>query len=88
MLALLGDNGAGKSTLIKAISGVHRLDCGHDHCSTASTSRRRGAMRGARAGIETVYQDLALFDNLDPGSELLRRAASSPGRHGCPADCA
>jgi D-xylose transport system ATP-binding protein len=69
VLALLGDNGAGKSTLIKAISGVHRLDSGTitlddvdiTH-ATATTARSRG--------IETVYQDLALFDNLGPAANF------------------
>jgi D-xylose transport system ATP-binding protein len=63
VLALLGDNGAGKSTLIKAISGVHRLDEGSitldgEDVSGASPIRMR------ELGVETVYQDLALFDNL------------------------
>ncbi|MEP7055230.1 MAG: ATP-binding cassette domain-containing protein [Actinomycetota bacterium] len=65
VLALLGDNGAGKSTLIKCISGVHRLDEGEVHLdgmpiAIASPSEAR------EHGIETVYQDLALFDNLSP----------------------
>jgi ABC-type sugar transport system ATPase subunit len=64
ILALLGDNGAGKSTLIKALSGVHALDEGEIlvdgvHAPIKSPADARGL------GIETVYQDLAVFDNLD-----------------------
>ena len=63
VVALLGDNGAGKSTLIKSISGVHRLDEGTIEMDGVPTSIHSPAQ--ARAlGIETVYQDLALFDNL------------------------
>jgi ABC-type sugar transport system ATPase subunit len=65
VLALLGDNGAGKSTLIKCMSGVHRLDSGTMHMDGRPVEIDSPAT--ARAlGIETVYQDLALFDNLDP----------------------
>ena len=63
VVALLGDNGAGKSTLIKCISGAHRFDSG-----TITMDGRPVTIHSpadARAlGIETVYQDLALFDNL------------------------
>jgi D-xylose transport system ATP-binding protein len=63
VLALLGDNGAGKSTLIKCISGAHRLDEGSIELDGHAVSFTGPA--DARAlGIETVYQDLALFDNL------------------------
>ena len=63
VLALLGDNGAGKSTLIKCISGVHRLDEGQIEIDGRPANL--GSPAAARAhGIETVYQDLALFDNL------------------------
>jgi D-xylose transport system ATP-binding protein len=63
ILALLGDNGAGKSTLIKCISGVHTLDSGQIALDGAPVTIQSPA--DARAlGIETVYQDLALFDNL------------------------
>jgi D-xylose transport system ATP-binding protein len=69
VLALLGDNGAGKSTLIKCLSGVYRLDGG-----AIAMDGRRVAVDGpadARAlGIETVYQDLALFDNLGPAQNF------------------
>ena len=65
VLALLGDNGAGKSTLIKCLSGVHRLDSGSIEMDGVPVSIQ--APMDARAlGVETVYQDLALFDNLRP----------------------
>lgn len=64
VLALLGDNGAGKSTLIKCISGVHRLDAGTIEVDGSPLHLSSPAVARA-AGIETVYQDLALFDNLD-----------------------
>jgi ABC-type sugar transport system ATPase subunit len=69
VLALLGDNGAGKSTLIKCISGVYRLDSGTVEID--GTPVDPGSPAVARAlGIETVYQDLALFDNLDPAANF------------------
>jgi ABC-type sugar transport system ATPase subunit len=69
ILALLGDNGAGKSTLIKCISGVYRLDSGTVEID--GTPIDPGSPAAARAlGIETVYQDLALFDNLDPAANF------------------
>lgn len=62
--ALVGDNGAGKSTLVKCISGIHPVDVGE-----ILFEGRRVAIHGPRdaaaLGIETVYQDLALCDNLD-----------------------
>jgi ABC-type sugar transport system ATPase subunit len=63
IVALLGDNGAGKSTLIKAISGVHALDHG-DIVLQGRVVNPRTPVDARRLGIETVYQDLALFDNL------------------------
>ncbi|MEP6658801.1 MAG: ATP-binding cassette domain-containing protein [Acidimicrobiales bacterium] len=65
VLALLGDNGAGKSTLIKAISGVHRLDEGTVTLDGLDITAAN-AMTVRSHGVETVYQDLALFDNLAP----------------------
>ena len=63
VLALLGDNGAGKSTLIKIMSGVHQPDEGELLMDSAAIALR--SPTDARAvGIETVYQDLGLFDNL------------------------
>jgi ABC-type sugar transport system ATPase subunit len=69
VLALLGDNGAGKSTLISCLSGVHRLDAGTIQMDGAEVDiTSPAAARGH--GIETVYQDLALFDNLDPSANF------------------
>jgi D-xylose transport system ATP-binding protein len=69
VLALLGDNGAGKSTLIKCVSGAHRFDSGSIELDGQAVSIHTPA--DARAlGIETVYQDLALFDNLRPSDNF------------------
>jgi D-xylose transport system ATP-binding protein len=64
VMALVGDNGAGKSTLIKTIAGIHAADSGeiwfegsHVHINNPKDA--------AKLGIEVVYQDLALCDNLD-----------------------
>lgn len=78
VVGLVGDNGAGKSTLIKIISGVYRPDGGkilldgqEVHFATPMEARQRG--------IETIYQDLALCENLDApvniflGREPVRR---------------
>ena len=63
VLALLGDNGAGKSTLVKILSGAYRPDAGE--ILIDGQPRDIGSPREAtEAGIETVYQDLALCDNL------------------------
>jgi D-xylose transport system ATP-binding protein len=64
VLAVLGDNGAGKSTLIKCISGVHRLDEGTVEVDGIPVTMTSPALARA-AGIETVYQDLALAPNRD-----------------------
>jgi len=69
VLALLGDNGAGKSTLVKCISGIHTLDGGEILIDGAPVSLH-GAAAARRSGIETVYQDLALFDNLTPAQNF------------------
>lgn len=63
VLGLLGDNGAGKSTLIKAITGVHTLDHGRILID-GSPADIRNPTDARSHGIEAVYQDLALFDNL------------------------
>jgi D-xylose transport system ATP-binding protein len=78
VVALLGDNGAGKSTLIKCISGVHRLDSGHIEIDGKPVNLSSPAVARAH-GIETVYQDLALFDNLDPAANFFAgREHASP----------
>jgi D-xylose transport system ATP-binding protein len=64
VVALVGDNGAGKSTLIKCIAGIHPMDEGtmiFDGTPVTVSSPKDSA----RLGIEVVYQDLALCDNLD-----------------------
>lgn len=69
VLAIVGDNGAGKSTLIKHISGVYRPDAGEMRLAGEAISL--GSPREARArGIETVYQDLALADDLSIGANI------------------
>src|SRR5207302_8634928 len=62
--ALVGDNGAGKSTLIKVIAGIHPPDRGQIFWEGGSVHIRH-PRDAADLGIETVYQDLALADNLD-----------------------
>jgi D-xylose transport system ATP-binding protein len=64
VVALVGDNGAGKSTLVKAIAGVHRIDGGQMLLDGRPITLTKPADATA-LGIETVYQDLALCDNLD-----------------------
>lgn len=82
VVALVGDNGAGKSTLIKGIAGIYGFDGGEIYFEgrpvTIHNPREASAL-----GIEVVYQDLALADNLDVvsnmflGREQLGSAASN-----------
>ncbi len=69
VMGLVGDNGAGKSTLIKMISGVYQPDGGdifleNDNVTFSSPREARDM------GIETIYQDLALAENLDVSSNI------------------
>jgi D-xylose transport system ATP-binding protein len=64
VMALVGDNGAGKSTLIKCIAGTHSADSG-EIVFEGREVHIHGPKDAARLGIEVVYQDLALCDNLD-----------------------
>jgi D-xylose transport system ATP-binding protein len=64
VMALVGDNGAGKSTLIKCIAGIHPLDGGEVYFDGEKSSIH-GPKDAVKLGIEVVYQDLALCDNLD-----------------------
>lgn len=63
VLGLIGDNGAGKSTLVKIITGFHHPDGGQLYVDGEPVSFRSVA-DARRRGIETVYQDLALIDDL------------------------
>jgi len=78
VVALVGDNGAGKSTLVKTIAGVHPIDDGVIEWEGRPVSINR-PHDAQGLGVATVYQDLALCDNLDVvgnlylGRELLRR---------------
>ena len=64
VMALVGDNGAGKSTLIKCVAGIHGVDSG-EILFEGEPVHIHGPKDAARLGIEIVYQDLALCDNLD-----------------------
>ncbi|MDX1994059.1 MAG: ATP-binding cassette domain-containing protein [bacterium] len=69
VVALLGDNGAGKSTLIKCISGVYHPDEGE--ITFLGKQIRNASPAAVRdLGIETIYQDLALAENLDVGANV------------------
>ncbi|HEV2236849.1 MAG TPA: ATP-binding cassette domain-containing protein [Ktedonobacterales bacterium] len=69
VVGLVGDNGAGKSTLIKVIAGVGPADTGHIYVDGKEVSIN-SPTDATSLGIETVYQDLALADNLDVVSNL------------------
>src|SRR5215467_3692095 len=64
VMALVGDNGAGKSTLVKCIAGTHSADSGKI-LFEGQEVHIHGPKDAAKLGIEVVYQDLALCDNLD-----------------------
>jgi D-xylose transport system ATP-binding protein len=64
VMALVGDNGAGKSTLIKSVAGIYSIDSG-ETLFEGEPVNIHGPKDAARLGIEIVYQDLALCDNLD-----------------------
>jgi D-xylose transport system ATP-binding protein len=78
VLALVGDNGAGKSTLIKTIAGIHAADEG-EIIFEGTSVHISGPKDAVRLGIEVVYQDLALCDNLDVVQNMyLGREAHDP----------
>ncbi len=78
VMALVGDNGAGKSTLIKGIAGIYPFDGGEIFFENKRVNIH-GPRDCAGLGIEIVYQDLALADNLDVvanmflGREMVQR---------------
>jgi D-xylose transport system ATP-binding protein len=69
VVALVGDNGAGKSTLVKAIDGVQPPDSGEAYFEGERVTIN-SPVAAARFGITTVFQDLALCDNLDVVANL------------------
>jgi D-xylose transport system ATP-binding protein len=69
VVALVGDNGAGKSTLVKAIAGVQLADEGTFYFN-GNEMKITSPQDATRLGIATVYQDLALCDNLDVVANL------------------
>ena len=70
VVGIVGDNGAGKSTLIKVISGVHRPDEGRIFVMGRET-RIDTPMEALKLGIETIYQDLALAENMNVYSNII-----------------
>jgi len=79
VVGLVGDNGAGKSTLVKTIAGIHGADSGTIRFEGKRVSIGK-PQDATQLGIATVYQDLALADNLDVVANLfLGRELVSPG---------
>lgn len=78
VLALVGDNGAGKSTLVKTISGIYQPDEGQ-YFWEGKPVTISGPQDAAALGIATVYQDLALCDNLDVVANLFLGAEEYAG---------
>jgi D-xylose transport system ATP-binding protein len=70
VVALIGDNGAGKSTLVKILSGIYRKDSGQLFFEGQPIELRGPKDAERLAGISTVYQDLALVDVRDVGSNI------------------
>ena len=69
VVALVGDNGAGKSTLVKTLVGVHPPDSGQIMFDGEEVSIP-SPLASRELGIETVYQDLSLASELDPGANM------------------
>jgi D-xylose transport system ATP-binding protein len=69
VVGLVGDNGAGKSTLVKTIAGINIADAG-DYLFNGNAVHISGPTDVTKLGISTVYQDLALCDNLDVVNNL------------------
>jgi len=82
VVGLVGDNGAGKSTLVKTIAGIHTADAGELRFEGREVSISR-PQDATELGIATVYQDLALCDNLDVVANIFlgqEEIAAGPGK--------
>ena len=81
VVALVGDNGAGKSTLVKTVSGIYSPDEGR-FAFGGEDVKITGPQQAMALGIATVYQDLALCDNLDTVANVFlgrEEVVSGPG---------
>ena len=76
VVGLVGDNGAGKSTLIRTLSGAHPADSGRDPHRRPAGRRSTTRATPRRYGIETIYQTLALADNIDAPATCSSAASS------------
>ena len=88
ILAVIGDNGAGKSSLIKALSGAVDPRRGRDPARRRAGPLQVARSTPARAGIETVYQDLAVAPALDIATNLFlgrEKRRDGPARAACSA---
>lgn len=80
IVAIVGGNGAGKSTLIKTLSGAQKPDSGEIYIDGKRVTIH-GPMDAKQLGIETIYQTLALAENIDtPGNVFLGRELLTPVR--------
>jgi D-xylose transport system ATP-binding protein len=82
VVGLVGDNGAGKSTLVKVISGIYAADAG-EYRFEGRERTVHSPVDATALGVATVYQDLALCDNLDVVANLFigqERLSGGPGR--------
>ena len=80
VVALVGDNGAGKSTLVKTLAGVHQPDAGGEIRFEGEAVTIADPAAAISLGIATVFQDLALCENLDVVSNLFLGQELSPLR--------
>ena len=71
-IGLIGDNGAGKSTLVKILSGVYKQTSGDINFAGQPISLN-SPLDARRLGIEMIYQDLALCNDLNVASNILKR---------------
>ncbi len=83
VVGLVGDNGAGKSTLVKGIAGIFPFDTG-EYLFEGRRKIIRNPQDVARLSIETVYQDLALCDNLDVVANLYLGRENAANHHAGP----